>query len=301
MKILIAGGDGQLGEALKRTNPSKNECIFCNKNELDISKRRDSEILISKLKPDWIINAAAFTQVDKAEEMKEFTFKVNAEAPKNLCEILNKYGGRLLQISTDFVFNGQQSHPYSFDDNVDPISVYGASKAQAEKYILNYYGHIILRTSWVYSDFGKNFLRTMLELQKKNSLTNQPLKIIADQVGTPTSAYSLANLCWAIVESKKLERSKTSIFHWTDSGIASWYDFAHAIGELSLRNGLVSKFPLVVPIFSKDFNSKALRPKYSVLNCYKTKKVFNIESSHWRDELDKVLKKLILTSSNKKI
>ena len=134
-----------------------NECIFFNKNELDITNKKDSEKLIYEFKPDWIINTAAFTEVDKAEELKKLTFKVNAEAPKNLCEILNKCGGRLLQISTDFVFNGQQSHPYSFDDNVDPISVYGASKAQAEKYILNYNGHIILRTSWLYSDFGKIF------------------------------------------------------------------------------------------------------------------------------------------------
>ena len=298
MKILITGSDGQLGEALKRTNPGKYECIFCNKNELDILNQKDSEKLISKLNPDWIINTAAFTEVDKAEEFKKTTFQINAEAPKNLCEILNKCGGRLLQISTDFVFNGQQSYPYSLEDNVDPISVYGASKAQAENYILNYHGHVILRTSWVYSDFGKNFLRTMLELQKNNFSNNQPLKVISDQVGTPTSAYSLANLCWVIVESDKLERSKTSIFHWSDSGIASWYDFAHAIGDLSLRNGLISKFPMVIPILSKDFNSKALRPKYSVLNCNHTKNFFNIKSSHWRDELDKVLKKLVLNSSN---
>ena len=138
MKILVTGSNGQLGEVLKRTNPGNNECIFCNKNELDITNQRDCEKLIYKFKPDWIINTAAFTDVDNAEELKKLTFQVNAEAPKNLCEILSKFGGRLLQISTDFVFNGQQSHPYSFDDNVDPLSAYGASKAQAEKYILNY-------------------------------------------------------------------------------------------------------------------------------------------------------------------
>ena len=300
MKILVTGSNGQLGQVLKRTNPGNNECIFCNKNELDITNKKDSEKLIIEFNPDWIINTAAFTEVDKAEELNKFTFQVNAEAPKNLCEILNKCGGRLLQISTDFVFNGQQSHPYSFDDNVDPISAYGDSKAQAEKYILNYNGHIILRTSWLYSDFGKNFLNTMLELQKKNISTNQPLKVISDQVGTPTSAYSLANLCWEIVGSNKLEKSKTSIFHWSDSGLASWYDFAHSIGELSLRNGLICKSPLILPILSKDFNSKASRPKYSVLNCSHTKNFFDIKSSHWRDELDKVLKKLVLISSNKK-
>ena len=301
MKILITGTNGQLGEILKRTNPGKDECIFYDKNKFDITNQKVSEKLIYEFKPDWIINTAAFTEVDKAEEYKKLTFQINAEAPRNLCRILNNYGGRLLQISTDFVFNGQQSYPYSFDDTVDPISAYGASKAQAEKYILNYHGHIILRTSWLYSDFGKNFLRTMLELQKNNISINQPLKVISDQVGTPTSAYSLANLCWEIVRSNKLERSKTSIFHWSDSGLASWYDFAHAIGELSLKNGLISKFPLIIPILSKEFNQKALRPRYSVLNCFHTKKIFNIKSSHWRDELDKVLKKIVSTSSNNKI
>ena len=298
MKILVTGANGQLGEVLKRTNPGENECIFCNKEELDITNQKASAKLINEFKPDWIINTAAFTEVDKAEELQELTFKVNAEAPKNLCEILCKSGGRLLQISTDFVFNGKQSHPYSFDDNVDPISAYGASKAQAEKYILNYQRHIILRTSWLYSDFGKNFLNTMLELAKKNFSTNQPLKVISDQIGTPTSAYSLAYLCWEIVGSNKLEGSKSSIFHWSDSGLASWYDFAHAIGELSVRNDLISKFPLVMPILSEDFNSKALRPKYSVLNCFPTKKFFNIKPSHWREELDKVLKKHFLNYSN---
>ena len=299
MKILITGSSGQLGEVLKRTNPGKNECIFLDKNELDITNHKDAEKLIYKIKPDWIINAAAFTKVDKAEEFQKLTFQINADGPKNLCKILNKYGGRLLQISTDFVFNGKQSHPYSINDNVDPISVYGESKVLAEKYIHNYCGHIILRTGWIYSDFGDNFLLKMLELQKKHSSINQPLKVIADQVGTPTSAYSLANLCWKIVDTKKLDKSKTLIFHWSDAGLASWYDFANAISDLALRNGLFNKASDILPILSKDFKLKALRPKYSVLNCYETNIFFNLQSFYWRDELNKVLKKIIITSAKK--
>ncbi len=299
MKILITGSSGQLGEVLKRTNPGQNECIFFDKNELNITDHKKAEKIIYEIKPDWIINAAAFTKVDKAEEFKKLTFQINADGPKNLCKILNKYGGRLLQISTDFVFNGKQSHPYSIDDDVDPISVYGESKVLAEKYILNYCGHIILRTGWIYSDFGENFLLKILELQKKYLSTNQPFKVIADQVGTPTSAYSLANLCWKIVNTNKFDKSKTFIFHWSDAGLASWYDFANAILDLSKRNGLFDTSSDVIPILTKDLKLKALRPKYSVLNSYETNSFFNLQSSYWRDELNKVLKKIVMTSSKK--
>ena len=292
MKILITGADGQLGKALRETNPKKNECIYCNKNELDITNKRDCEKLILEFKPDWLINAAAFTNVDKAEELKELTYKVNSEGPTELCKILSEYGGRLLQFSTDFVFNGEQSHPYSINDKVDPINIYGKSKVNAERNILNYSGHLILRSSWIYSDYGNNFLKTILRLQKNYFQNNQSLKVVVDQVGTPTSAYTLSKLCWLIVNSNKLDRSQTSIFHWSDSGVASWYDFAHAIGDLSVSYGLLENPPKIEPIFTKNLDSKALRPKYSVLDSHITEKFFDFESSHWRDELNNVLKKM---------
>tara|TARA_A100000164_G_C21717989_1_gene681448 strand:+ start:374 stop:799 length:426 start_codon:yes stop_codon:yes gene_type:complete len=139
----------------------------------------------------------------------------------------------------------------------------------------------------------------MLELQKKYCLTNQPLKVIIDQVGSPKNTYSLANLFWEIIRPNKLERSKTLIFHWIHSGLAIWYYFAEVIGKLLLRNGLISRVTYVIPILSKNFKLKASRPKYSFLNSYQTKIFFNIKSSHWRDELKKILKKPVLTSSNK--
>ena len=292
MKILITGADGQQGKALEKTKPEKNECIFCNKNQLDITNKKDCEEFILEIKPDWLINAAAFTNVDKAEELKELTYKVNSEGPTELCKILSGYGGRLLQFSTDFVFNGEKSYPYSINDKVNPINIYGMSKVNAEKNILNYSGHVILRSSWIYSDFGNNFLKTILRLQKNYFQNNEPLKVVLDQVGTPTSAYTLSKLCWLIVNSKRLDRSQTLIFHWSDSGVASWYDFAHAIGDLSLRHGLIDNLPKIEPILTKDLDSKALRPKYSVLNSFITREFFDLQSYHWRDELNNVLKKI---------
>ncbi|MFZ9901852.1 MAG: dTDP-4-dehydrorhamnose reductase, partial [Vulcanococcus sp.] len=239
--------------------------------------------LVQQHQPDWLINAGAYTAVDKAESEPELAHAVNAQAPGAMAEALAATGGRLLQLSTDFVFNGAQGSPYRPDQPVHPLGVYGASKAAGEASAASALAPerlCILRTSWVYGPVGKNFLLTMLRLMAQR----EQLGVVADQVGCPTSTAGLAGACWTV-----LEQGTSGTLHWSDAGAASWYDFAVAIAELGQAAGLLSNPARIQPITTADYPTPAQRPSYSLLDCTATRETLGLEAVHWRQALQQVL------------
>jgi len=230
--------------------------------------------------------------VDRAEAEPELAQAVNAEAPQAFAESLASISdsSRLLQISTDFVFSGEHSRPYRPEDPLNPMSAYGTSKAAGEQAVADALGTAdhagvsgrvtILRTSWIYGPVGRNFLLTMLRLHLQKGAMGEPLRVVADQVGGPTSTAGLARACWAVIE-----RRATGILHWSDAGVASWYDFAVAIGELGEQIGLLETAAKVQPICTTDYPTPARRPSYSLLDCTSTRAKLNLAPRHWRDAL----------------
>lgn len=286
-KILLTGGNGQLGKCLIRTKPSSAELFVTSREELDLAKLSKSLSLIEKFDPDWIINAAAYTNVDKAESEKKEAFCVNGEAPKIFTNYLSSHKGRLIQISTDYVFDGEKNYPYTPLDKCNPINIYGESKLKGEIETLRLEKNIVIRTSWLYSQYGKNFVKTMLNLHKLRSISKESLKVITDQIGCPTSCENLASFCWKIINSEKF--FEQNIFHFCDSGVASWYDFAYAIGELAKEKSLIDDMAIVEPTKSMNFTTKARRPKFSLMDCEESYSIFQIIPKNWRMSLSEVL------------
>ena len=301
MKILITGSSGQLGKALIKT--SKNllkkdnfELIHPPKNTLNLLS--NNELLkefINDIKPDWIINCAAYTAVDNAENEKELAYKINAEAPKSFAESLLINKGKLIQISTDFVFSGEQNLPYRPNQEINPQNIYGKSKGLGEKYILKILQDrsYIIRTSWLYGPVGNNFLLTMLKLHECKGIQNEVLKVVYDQISSATSTLSLAKLCWHLILEVSNEHIP-KIMHWSNLGVCSWYDFAYEIGEQALEKGILKKIAKVVPISSNEYPSLAKRPNYSLLDCRETINHLNFPSEHWKKELSFVLDEIKL-------
>ena len=298
MKVLITGAAGQLGRALRSSVPDaiagEPVQLITTAREggngvraLDLTDAAACRDLVQELRPDWVINAAAYTAVDRAESEPELARAVNAGAPAAFAEALQGSGGRLLQLSTDFVFNGQQGRPYQPSQPVDPLGVYGASKADGERAVLDRLGAedraVVLRTSWVYGPVGKNFLLTMLRLLAER----EQLGVVADQVGCPTSTAGLAQACWAV-----LEHAVAGVHHWSDAGAASWYDFAMAIRELALAQGLLQRAAAVRPLTTAEYPTPARRPSYSLLDCTASRARLQLEPRHWREALAAVLREL---------
>ena len=289
--MLLTGANGQLGQALMGSIPSGVELIATTRQELDLADRLSCASAVKSYQPDWVINAGAYTAVDKAESEPELARAVNAGAARALAEALSNSGGRLLQVSTDFVFNGEQSSPYQTDQSRDPLGVYGSSKASGEQAVQEVLGcsstarATILRTSWLYGPVGHNFLLTMLRLHRLKAEAGEPLRVVADQVGCPTSTKGLAAACWGVIE-----RQVGGVHHWSDAGVASWYDFAVAIGELAQTRGLISQAAAVVPITTADYPSPAQRPKYSLLDCKATIQQLQLHQQHWRSALEEVIR-----------
>ncbi len=289
--ILVTGADGQLGQelqALKKAYPF--DFHFTDFEKLDIThpKRVNEQFNLQRF--DYCINAAAYTAVDASENDKLAAYEVNVVGTTNLAKACEKHGVRLIHISTDFVFDGQKCTPYTENDTPNPKGVYGTSKWQGEKIVLQHNPHtIILRTAWLYSTFGKNFVKTMLSLTDKN-----PLNVVYDQVGTPTYARDLADTILQIIlslEQKKfVEPHLWGTYHYSNEGVASWYDFAQAIFELSKQTK--DKKVNLQPVRSIEFPTAAERPSYSVLDKSKIKQNFDIEISHWRDALRRCLNKM---------
>ena len=287
--MIITGAAGQLGQALRRLAPAPLELIATSRSggdgsiPLDLANAEACRALVQEHRPDWLINAGAYTAVDKAESEPELAQAVNAGAPAAFAQALQATGGRLLQVSTDFVFNGAQGSPYRPDQPVDPLGVYGASKAAGEAAaaeLLEAGRLCILRTSWVYGPVGKNFLLTMLRLMRER----EQLGVVADQVGCPTATSGLARACWAV-----LEQGVSGVHHWSDAGAASWYDFAVAIAELGQEAGLLENPARVNPIGTADYPTPAQRPSYSLLDCVSTREALQLPPLHWRAALRQVM------------
>ncbi len=284
--ILITGSKGQLGQELQFISKSNTNTLyrffFTSKKDLDISNFKKVEQFIIDNKINSIFNCAAYTAVDKAEDNENTACLINFEAVKNLGELTKKYNITLIHISTDYVFNGKSWMPYTEEKEVAPQSIYGISKLKGEEALkeINPTNTLIIRTAWVYSTFGTNFVKTMLDLGKERDQLN----IIYDQVGSPTYARDLANVMLMILP--KINSSKIEVYHYSNEGVCSWYDFAKAIFEIKGIDCNVSAIP------SSAYPTKARRPHYSVLNKQRIKDQFNITIPYWRDSLKACLNQL---------
>jgi dTDP-4-dehydrorhamnose reductase len=289
MKVLLTGAGGQLGQALLDATPDTVELIATTRQELDLSDSEACRIAVQKYQPDWVLNAGAYTAVDQAESEPELAHAINAGAPEAFAQELDHQGGRLLQVSTDFVFNGLQGSPYRVDQPTTPLGVYGGSKAAGELAIQKIFGYenpkgIILRTSWVMGPVGRNFALTMLRLHRERD----QLGVVADQVGCPSSTLNLATACWKTI-TQGSQTTLPPILHWSDAGAGSWYDVAVAIGELSQYLGLVEAPAKVNPITTADYPTPASRPNYSLLDCTTTRSALQLDGQHWQEALKQLL------------
>ena len=285
MRVLVAGAGGQLGFELQRSRPLGVELLALSSGELDLTQAGAVRRRVAEERPAVIINAAAYTAVDRAESERERAFAVNGQGTANLAVAAREAGARLIHISTDFIFDGEKSSPYLPDDRPHPLGVYGASKLAGEERVREILGPAtaIIRTAWVYSSHGQNFVKTMLRLLGER----ETLSVIADQVGTPTWARHLAQALWRMAE-----RELTGVHHFTDAGVASWYDFAVAIQEESLPLGLLGREALIRPIATGQYPLPARRPPYSVLDKAGLWQAIDWEPSHWRTALRAMLKEL---------
>ncbi len=288
MKVLLTGGSGQVGQEIIKSKPEELEIINPCRKKLDLSDYSACIKIVEDQKPDWIINCGAYTQVDDAEKNILLSRKINGYAPAAFAEAINEVNTNLLHISTDFVFDGNQNFPYKENQSRNPLSQYGSSKALGEELIEKKINDIqkvtILRTSWVMSPIGKNFILTMLRLHSEK----ETIKAVSDQIGCPTSAEELAKVCWRIIELKK-KKKLPFIFHWSDAGVASWYDIAIAVGEIAKELGINNKEANVLPIDTIDYPTPAQRPKYSLLNTQNTSNLLDINPIHWRKNLRNIL------------
>jgi len=281
--ILITGAAGQVGQALVATSPPDIDIIALSRHQLNICNYSAVMDTVAQIKPNWIINAAAYTKVDHAENDSDLAFSVNGDAPGYLAEACLKVGAKLLHLSTDYIFDGQSSAPYKPTDIPNPINIYGQSKLIGEKNIQKIMAkdYTIIRTAWVYDFTHRNFLTTMLRMMREQ---NQ-VRVVVDQVGTPTSAYSLAQLLWIAICT-----GIEGIFHYTDAGVASWYDFAVAIELLGRKYKILEKEAAIKPIYSYEFKTLAKRPMFSVLDKSLTWNTLSIDPQHWVNSLEQVYK-----------
>lgn len=291
MNILVTGSRGQLGSEIKglAANYKDFNFFFRDLPALDICNKDQLDFFLIENNIHTVINCAAYTAVDKAEENVELATSVNSTGVSNLVNALEKNNGKIIHISTDYVFDGNNSQPYKESDLVSPIGIYGRTKRAGELAVID--GNIdgiVLRTSWLYSSFGSNFVKTMLRLGNEK----ESLKVIFDQKGTPTYARDLAKTCLDILSSESSAHiSKNgNLYHYSNEGVTSWYDFAAAIMELGKIKCKLT------PIQTKDYITLAKRPKYSVLDKSKIKSDFKLTIPHWRDSLFNCIKKINFNS-----
>lgn len=283
MKVLVTGAGGQLGRELARTAPPGVSLALLGHADCDIGDAAAVQEALARARPDVVINAAAYTAVDKAETEPALAERVNTQGPAHLAAATG--AARLLHVSTDFVFDGSRGTPLRPDDATAPLSAYGRTKLAGEGPVLALGARgLVLRSSWVYSKFGANFVKTMLKL-----MSDRPqLRVVADQVGAPTWAQGLALALWRAVERPALQ----GLHHWRDAGAASWYDFAVAIMEDATAQGLLAQPVEVVPIETRDYPTPARRPSYSLLDCADTWRQLQLTPPHWRVNLRRMLAEL---------
>ena len=281
-KVIVFGASGQLGQCFKKINEAAQPgyLVFPAEGEANILNIEALEELFAKHRPTHAINCAAYTAVDKAEDDAVTALRVNKTGVENLAGLCSKYHATLIQVSTDFVFKGDKTTPLTEDSETAPINVYGQTKLDGEKVIPGLTNkYFILRTAWLYSEYGNNFLKTMLRLGAERDL----LKVIADQVGTPTYAMDLACAILHIITSGS---AAYGVYHYSNEGVASWYDFSKAIFDLSATN------VKVLPIPTSEYVTRAVRPAYSVMDKTRIKQTFNIEIPYWRESLKVCISRL---------
>ncbi|MGK7934955.1 MAG: dTDP-4-dehydrorhamnose reductase [Xenococcaceae cyanobacterium] len=281
-KILLTGVTGQVGQELQKTLVSIGEIVSVNRQDLDLTKPELIRSAIAELKPDIIVNAAAYTAVDKAENEPKLATAINGVAPTIMAESAQKLGATLVHISTDYVFNGQNHLPYTEEDLPDPLGVYGKSKFMGEQGVRNNCdNYIILRTAWVYGSRGHgNFVKTMLRLGAER----EELRIVADQIGSPTWSYDIADRITQL-----LANSAMGTYHFANSGVASWYDFAVAIFSEAQKLGFPLAIKEIIPITTAEYPTSAQRPAYSVLSKVKISRTLGNYPPHWYQSLQKML------------
>ncbi|PSO56084.1 MAG: dTDP-4-dehydrorhamnose reductase [Cyanobacteria bacterium QS_7_48_42] len=286
-RILLTGVNGQLGQDLQRTLAGWGEVTGTGREQMDLAQPAQIRHVIEELKPEVIINTAAYTAVDQAETETEKAKALNAIAPSVIAELAQQQGAALVHLSTDYVFDGSKNTPYTEEDTPNPVSVYGQSKLAGEQAVrANCDRHLILRTAWVYGACGKkNFVKTMLRVGAER----EELRVVADQVGTPSWTGEIAS---AITQLLPPNPNLTGTYHFTNSGVASWYDFAIAIFEEAQQLGFPLKVQRVVPLTTPEYPTPAQRPPYSVLSTQKISSALGTRPSHWRQGLRKMLKEL---------
>jgi dTDP-4-dehydrorhamnose reductase len=285
MKVLVTGVNGQVGRALMQSAPTGVDLVGCSHGQLDVGDRDAVLQSVREHAPGVIVNLAAYTAVDRAESELELARRSNTEGPRHLALAACETGARLIHISTDFVFDGTASVPYRPDAPTNPLSVYGATKRDGEQEVLNVLPErsVILRTAWVYAAQGRNFVHTMLRVLKGSG----SVRVVADQVGAPTAALSVALAIWRIIQTPEL----CGVHHWTDAGVASWYDFAVAIAEEGTQQGLLPPSVSVAPITTAEYPTPARRPAYSVLD-RSSLVALGVPQVHWRARLRGVLSEI---------
>ena len=284
MQILVTGSNGQLGREIRKLSLENNlnKFTFIDIEDIDLTDVEKVEIFFQSNHPDIILNCAAYTAVDRAEQEKELALEMNASVPGHLAKISQRTGTKLVHISTDYIFNGKNHIPYLESDHADPTSSYAISKFTGEEEILKQNAQgLIIRTSWLYSEYGTNFVKTIL----KKAREMKEIRVIFDQIGSPTYAFDLASTILHILPEIRKQKSM-EIFHYSNEGIASWYDFAQAVIEIS---GITCR---VIPIETSELKQTANRPYYSVLNKSKIRNRFNITIPYWRNSLKKCLDRI---------
>jgi dTDP-4-dehydrorhamnose reductase len=278
---LITGASGQVGQALLASVPANVTTQAMTREQLDISDAAAVRAAVTDFQPDLILNAAAYTAVDAAESEPERAAAVNAEGPRNLADSAHRMNDcRLLQISTDYVFDGNSTEPYRTGDPPNPLSVYGRTKLAGERAVLEVLGSraVVLRTAWVYSADGKNFVLTMLRRMR----AGDSVRVVADQTGTPTAASSVARALWCLAVLPRIH----GVLHWTDAGVTTWFGFAQAIAQEAAAAGLLAAGNIeVIPITTADYPTKARRPARSVLDIASSAAQLGLRAAHWRRNL----------------
>ncbi len=285
MNILISGAAGQLGRELYACAPAAYKLTSHDRTTLDLADTDSIAAALEQARPDVIINAGAYTQVDAAEENRHLAAAINGEAVAQLAEYAKTAGARVIHFSTDFVFHGDQTTPYATAAATQPINAYGESKLQGEQALLAKIPQqsVLIRTAWVYSTYGNNFVHTMLRFMRER----ESIIVVSDQVGSPTWAAGLAQFVWQVVDRPEMY----GIYHWTDAGVASWYDFAVAIQDIALQLGLLDRQIPIQPCSSEQYPTAAKRPHYSVLDKSATVAA-GFAPRHWRHSLRDMLTNL---------
>jgi dTDP-4-dehydrorhamnose reductase len=286
LKVLITGAGGQLGRALMALAPDDATVRGASHQELDIADAQAVRVLLDEFRPDTLINAAGFTRVDDAEKEREPAERANATGPAVLAAACDNVGAWLLQVSTDYVFDGLQNRPYAPSAPTNPLSVYGRTKLQGEQAVIRELPSqsTVVRTSWLYAPEGRNFLTTMLRLM----CSRPQLTVVSDQIGAPTNVTGLARVLWAFTR-----RRAAGLYHWCDSGVASWYDFAVGIADEAVSLGVLASSPPILPIASADYPTAARRPQYSLLDKRDTERLLDVAALHWRRALRETLATLV--------